>query len=513
MASPHIVVVAHTAWGHIRPLCALVARLVKLRNSELDVTFFTNSSLHAKVAAEVARNFEEGEWKYETRIRVVGLPSNEQNPFDATKLNDAFEVQFRALAYGQPIYCAATETQLPPKKRPDAVLVDIFGIELLRIVRAASPQTKVWASGPGSVSIMYTVLGPFGRDSAGLLQRRVDEHMAATGKDLVQASLEVVASPSDEVVETPGFQPMYKYENFPQQPIMDLPIIGLLHLGASSLIHECDAFVTATMPTYDPPAGINAFDDFFALTGRKMYLLGPLIPDTKRATNVSAQQATNAPQITTFLQGAVERFGEKSLVYIAFGSIFWTTQPDRLWTLLDVLMERKVPFILSHASPFAQIPDEVAQKVKASALGMLTPWAPQQTILEHPATGWFVTHAGFNSVTEAIDAGVPLICWPFGADQPLNTQLLTTELDVAYELTEVRTGPHARKPVHRTGVAPTCTLESVRAETQTVLDKAFGEDGARKRENIRKLRSASRELWGQGGSARLAALELLETLN
>lgn len=32
----------------------------------------------------------------------------------------------------------------------------------------------------------------------------------------------------------------------------------------------------------------------------------------------------------------------------------------------------------------AVVPDEVKEKVKAYGKGMLTPWSPQQTILEHP---------------------------------------------------------------------------------------------------------------------------------
>ena len=132
---------------------------------------------------------------------------------------------------------------------------------------------------------------------------------------------------------------------------------------------------------------------------------------------------------------------------------------------------------------------------------------------------------------EAIDAGIPLyvrhilklsgwmvliivirICWPFGADQPINTIHLTENLDVAYELLEVRTG-EGLKPLYRTGQAPAGTLDAVRAETITVLENAFGEDGARKRANIQKLKEASLGLWDEGGASRLAAEQLLDSLS
>ena len=71
-------------------------------------------------------------------------------------------------------------------------------------------------------------------------------------------------------------------------------------------------------------------------------------------------------------------------------------------------------------------------------------------------------HLPCPSTTELTDI-TPRICWPFSADQPLNAMHITENLDIAYELLEVRTGP-GLKPVHRTGKAPVGTLDAVRAE-------------------------------------------------
>ena len=82
--------------------------------------------------------------------------------------------------------------------------------------------------------------------------------------------------------------------------------------------------------------------------------------------------------------------------------------------------------IMSHASPFAQVPDWLSEKVKTTDLAILSPWTPQQAILEHPVsvastfvwdfglmrfqqvTGWFVSHCGWNSVQEGMTAGLPM---------------------------------------------------------------------------------------------------------
>jgi hypothetical protein len=84
--------------------------------------------------------------------------------------------------------------------------------------------------------------------------------------------------------------------------------------------------------------------------------------------------------------------------------------------------------ILAHAALRAKISEQQQERIKSSGLGMLTAWSPQQFILNHPvldpylsfswlntqnkilpqATGWFVTHGGFNSVIESLGSGIPL---------------------------------------------------------------------------------------------------------
>lgn len=43
-----------------------------------------------------------------------------------------------------------------------------------------------------------------------------------------------------------------------------------------------------------------------------------------------------------------------------------------------------------------------------SDIFVVNEWAPQDAILTHPATGWFLSHGGWNSLQESFAARVPL---------------------------------------------------------------------------------------------------------
>jgi hypothetical protein len=53
---------------------------------------------------------------------------------------------------------------------------------------------------------------------------------------------------------------------------------------------------------------------------------------------------------------------------------------------------------------------------------LVTAWAPQQALLAQVAVTLFVTHAGLNSLCEAVCAGLPMLALPHFADQTINAQ-------------------------------------------------------------------------------------------
>ncbi|KAK1553834.1 hypothetical protein Q3G72_004236 [Acer saccharum] len=118
-----------------------------------------------------------------------------------------------------------------------------------------------------------------------------------------------------------------------------------------------------------------------------------------------------------------------SVVYVSFGSVcsFSSAQISEIAKALDSMNH---PFIWVVRNEDKEnkdgewLPRELEEKITKSNKGLIIKgWAPQLSILEHPAVGGFLTHCGWNSVLETIAAGVPMATWPLGADQFYNEKL------------------------------------------------------------------------------------------
>ncbi|XP_057525087.1 7-deoxyloganetin glucosyltransferase-like [Amaranthus tricolor] len=112
----------------------------------------------------------------------------------------------------------------------------------------------------------------------------------------------------------------------------------------------------------------------------------------------------------------------KSIVYVSFGSITTMTNENLIefaWGLANSnhpFLWILRPDIVSGDS--AVIPHEFLVETKDR--GLITSWCDQEKVLNHPSIGAFLTHCGWNSMLDTICSGVPVICWPFFAEQQTN---------------------------------------------------------------------------------------------
>ncbi|KZV28905.1 7-deoxyloganetin glucosyltransferase-like [Dorcoceras hygrometricum] len=111
-----------------------------------------------------------------------------------------------------------------------------------------------------------------------------------------------------------------------------------------------------------------------------------------------------------------------SVVYVNFGSIT-VMSPDQLVEFAWGLANSKQTFLWIIRPDLvsgekAILLEEFVEATKG--ISLMANWCPQDKVLNHPAVGGFLTHSGWNSTLESICSGVPMICWPFFAEQQTN---------------------------------------------------------------------------------------------
>ncbi|KAJ1416991.1 UDP-glycosyltransferase family, conserved site [Sesbania bispinosa] len=124
-------------------------------------------------------------------------------------------------------------------------------------------------------------------------------------------------------------------------------------------------------------------------------------------------------------------------------------------------------------------------------------WAPQVEVLSHESVGGFVTHCGWNSVLEAVVAGVPMIGWPLHAEQHVNRNLMVEEMKVAVGV-EQREGDGF------------VTGEEVERRVRELMES---ERGREMRETSLKIKEMAVSALGEFGSSTKALANLVQTWN
>ncbi|KAE9403762.1 UDP-Glycosyltransferase/glycogen phosphorylase, partial [Gymnopus androsaceus JB14] len=283
-----------------------------------------------------------------------------------------------------------------------------------------------------------------------------------------------------------------------------LPNLAAVVRSGQIYIREADGVVCVSANAFEPEA-VTAVKEWFSSMKKPWYNVGPL------SINANAVQVTEEDTlISTFLNRIQGEFGPKSLLYISFGTLCWPEEQDRVWAAIDGLTAKRQPFIFSHPSPFQQFPDEMKKKIADSGIAMEVNWAPQEFILAHPATGWFLTHGGWNSMQEAFMYRVPLIFWPFQADQPYNAMRMSS-LKAGFSLVEVRTGKNGTRKPYDCNELPAFTGASAQAEIEQLIDKLRGQEGLMVRTNFEAIADAMNKTWGLNGESRKDLRLMLDT--
>ncbi|XP_050209909.1 7-deoxyloganetic acid glucosyl transferase-like [Mercurialis annua] len=174
----------------------------------------------------------------------------------------------------------------------------------------------------------------------------------------------------------------------------------------------------------------------------KLYSIGPLHELLNLKLKESDHQSSNSLwEVDRNCMTWLDRQVTKSVIYISFGSIAVITK-EQLVEFWHGIVNSKIPFLwvirpdsVTNLND-GKFPEELLEEGEKDN-GFIVKWAPQEEVLAHKSVGGFLTHSGWNSSLESIVSGVPMICWPYFADQQVNSRFVSEIWNLGLDMKDV----------------------------------------------------------------------------
>ncbi|MED6161313.1 hypothetical protein PIB30_059588 [Stylosanthes scabra] len=234
----------------------------------------------------------------------------------------------------------------------------------------------------------------------------------------------------------------------------DLPSFCRPTRAKGEPIVPLENIVSETHQTLRPRAVIfNTFDDLEAPALSQIrrrfptvFTVGPLHQhrESKAPTATNTMRSSNNSiwEEDTSCMAWLDSQPSRSVIYVSFGSVT-TMSRESLMEFWYGLVNSKRRFLWVVRSDMIDagegkdesIPGELVEGTKER--GLMVGWVPQVEVLAHKSVGAFMSHCGWNSTIESVAAGVPMICWPYFADQQVNSRLVSEYWKVGLDMKDV----------------------------------------------------------------------------
>lgn len=409
---PHAICIPFPAQGHINPIFKL-AKI--LHHKGLHITFVHSEFNQRRLLKSRGENSLDGLPSFQFETIPDGLPFSDADATqDVPSLCDSTSKNCLA-PFRQLVTRLSSSPGVPPVSCIVSDGIMSFTLEVAR--ELGIPDVLFWTNGAGGVM-------------AYLNYRNLVEKGYTPLKDwscLTNGYLDTV------IDWIPGMKAIR---------LKDLPsfirttdrndIMLNFAINQVEKIHDASALILNTFEAMEPDV-LDAFSSILPA----VYTLGPLhliedqLPDSELkswGSNLWKEEP-----------GCIEWLDSKepnSVVYVNFGSVTVMT-PQQLVEFAWGLAKSGKTFLWIIRPDLvigetAILPPEFILNTKER--GLLASWCPQVDVLKHPSIGGFLTHCGWNSTFESICAGVPMVCWPFFAEQQTNSWYCCNHLGTAMEI-------------------------------------------------------------------------------
>ncbi|GMI98055.1 UDP-glucosyl transferase 85A3 [Hibiscus trionum] len=408
---PHVVCIPCPAQGHVTPMMQL-AKLIHSRG--FHITFVNTEFNHRRLVRSKGAEATKGLPDFRFETIPDGLPESDIDATqDVPSLSDS--TRKNCLAPLLELIAKLNSSGVPPVSCIVSDGVMSFGIEAARLL--GIPEFQFWtASACGFMCYLQY----------------------------------------DELSER-GIVP-FKDENFTNDGTLDTPLDWIP--GMSNMrLKDMPSFIRTTDPDdimFDflgsearnclnsSAIVFNTFDELEhevleAIVAKfpRIYTVGPLnllgrhVPES--------QFSSMTPSLWKEDSNCIEWLNQRepeSVVYVNYGSV--TVMSDHhLKEFAWGLANSKHPFLWMVRPDVvmgesAVLPEEFFEEIKDR--GFIASWCHQDLVLSHRSVAAFLTHCGWNSTLESISRGVPVICWPFFAEQQTNCRFACTTWGIGMEV-------------------------------------------------------------------------------
>ncbi|KAF7305528.1 Indole-3-acetate beta-glucosyltransferase [Mycena chlorophos] len=489
MDTHHIATLLPPLWGHVVGYLHLVVQLLK-EDPSLVMTIVQHNFMVDQMKKELSA------CEYDSsRLRIIGVGRKEFVASDPPTLQ-----LIRGWSDVVPILARGS-----PWPKPHTIVYDFtVGGHVFKPTKKLIPNTKslIWFC--MNAAPLHTILSEF--DSAAIIDQILADEVLRAGRTRKQIELEFFQCMNGkdkligEIVSTLGCPDIFDYERLSWAAGPPGPLNRPLLVSGHLLAKGADGYITNSSASVEPVA-VPFLRRVYNSRGQTLFAVGQQTHERYFQKGAAFREPITNKTIVKFLDDAYARLGKNSVMYISFGSLFFpTANPKHVEAFVETLIASDFPFIFALPrlgnNMKGGLSKAFIERINATRKGLICAfWLEQRPILQHEATGWFLTHGGINSITEAVLLGIPMLMWPNGTDQPVNAIYFSSgPHPIAIELLQVRTGAQLLGPSLRFGesVKITGTIEDAITEFQTVFRDIRGPKGERLRANTHRVAASMR---------------------